>query len=483
MSKVSIKASVRKAKTQDSKARDSFQNFALGLGMGTQNLSTFNHYGFNPMTRQRTELEWAYRGSWVAGVAVDVIADDMTREGVDLQGQLEPDEVKQIDELAIQLKVWERINQTIKWSRLYGGAICVMLIDGQDMSRPLRLDTVGPDQFKGLLVLDRWMVSPSLNDLVTEMGPDIGCPKFYTVEINAPALRGQKVHYSRCLRLLGDELPYQQAQVENLWGMSVLERPWDRVTSFDAATTGASQQVHKSYLRYFKIKDYRKVVSGLGGPQALKGLMEMVANMRLFASNEGISLIDAEDDMVTTQATNFTGISDVLLQLAQHISGAYQIPLVRLLGQSPAGLNSAGESELKTYYDGIKQRQIAHLLVMATKIYRCLAASLRIKIQKGFSLSFKPLWQMSEPEKAEVAAKDTATVMEVHSSGIISDKTALQALQHSSRKTGRWEAIDNEIINAASDEIMPKAEAMSEDLPQPPNPNAAAKPEPGDEPA
>jgi hypothetical protein len=28
------------------------------------------------------------------------------------------------------------INDTLKWSRLYGGAILVMLIDGQDMSTP-----------------------------------------------------------------------------------------------------------------------------------------------------------------------------------------------------------------------------------------------------------------------------------------------------------------------------------------------------------
>jgi len=36
---------------------------------------------------------------------------------------------------------------------------------------------VGPDQFKGLLVLDRWQVAPSLTDLVSDIGPDLGMPK------------------------------------------------------------------------------------------------------------------------------------------------------------------------------------------------------------------------------------------------------------------------------------------------------------------
>lgn len=465
MSKVSIKRPVQKAKTEARRAaqkqtQDSFQNFALGLGIGTNNATSANRYGYNPKTRERTELEWMHRGSWVAGVAVDCIADDMTREGVELTGQLDPDQVQEIEERAVTLKIWTRINQTIKWARLYGGAICVLLTDGADYSKPFRIETVGPDQFKGLLVLDRWMVDPSLEDLVTEIGPDLGSPKYYTVQSMAPALRGQKIHYSRCLRILGDELPYWQAMSENLWGASVLERPFNIVSSFDASTAGASQLVHKSYLRYFKVDKYRDILGGIGGAPAFKGLMEMVQQMRMFASQEGITLIDAKDDMVTAQASTFSGIAEVLLQLAEQISGALQIPLVRLLGQSPAGLNSSGDSELKTYYDGIRQRQVLHLLVMMTKIYRCIAQSLRIDVADGFGVSFRPLWQMDEPAKAETAAKDTATVMEVHGAGLISDQVALKELQHLGKKTGRWKSITDDVIDSADDEIAPKAEDM-----------------------
>ncbi len=465
MAKISVKAPARQVRSENRRFLDSFQNFSLGLGIGTNNLTSGNMYGFNPKTRQRTELEWAHRGTFIAGVAVDIIADDMTREGVDLVGNLKPDQVEKIDELATVLEVWNKLCDTIKWARLYGGAIAVLLIDGQDYSKPLRVDTVGPDQFKGLLVLDRWQVDPSMNDLVSELGPQLGLPKYYVVNSSAPALRGQKIHYTRCLRLLGDKLPYWQALTENLWGASVLERPFDRMTGFDAATTGATQQVHKSYLRYFKVDKYRDILGGLGGAQALKGLSEMVASMRLFASNEGITLIDAKDDMVTQQATNFTGISDVLLQLGQHLSGNFQIPLVRLFGQSPAGLNATGEADLKTYYDNIRKRQMQDLLVMVTIIYRLLAQSLRIKAGDGFGITFRPLWQMDEPQKAEVATKDTQTVMEVHSAGLITDRTALQELQHIARRTGRWQSITDEVVEAASDEISPPVETY----PAPPN--------------
>jgi phage-related protein (TIGR01555 family) len=480
MAKVSIKRISDRAKRENKLAeekhtQDSLQNFVLGIGVGTGNAASQNTYGFNPITRIRTQLEWMYRGSWLPGALVDVVADDMTREGVELAGEMEPDEKEEIEELATQLYIWERVAQTIKRARLYGGCVAVLLVRGQNYSTPFKVETVGPGQFAGLLVLDRWMVDPSLNDLITDIGPHMGLPRFYTVDEAAPALRGQKIHYSRVLRMVGDELPYWQATTENLWGMSVLERPFAIVSQYDAATAGASQMVSKSYLRYFKVEKYRDIMGGLGGPNAMIGLQNMVATMRMFASNEGISIIDTKDEMVTTQATNFTGMAEILLQLAQQISGAAQIPLIRLLGQSPGGLNSTGDSDVKTYNDGIKRRQ-QHITVPMTMIYRCMAQSLGIDVGGGFHVKFRPLWQMDETQKSEIAQKDAASIIEVHAAGLVSDQQTLQMLQQVSAVTGRFQAIDDAAVDAASDEILPPIE-----MPPAADPGANRNPESDEE--
>ncbi len=59
----------------------------------------------------------------------------MTRKGVKLSGLTDPKESEKIDQEMDRLQVWGRLNKTIKWSRLYGGAIAVMMIDGQNVSR------------------------------------------------------------------------------------------------------------------------------------------------------------------------------------------------------------------------------------------------------------------------------------------------------------------------------------------------------------
>jgi hypothetical protein len=74
---------------------------------------------------------------------------------------------------------------------------------------------------------------------------------------------------------------------------------------------------------------------------------------------------------------------------------------------------------------------------------------------------------MTETEKADIAQKDTNTVMEVHGAGLISDQVALRELQFSARRTGRWKAITDEIVESASDEVAPPGEDVIEPPPSP----------------
>jgi uncharacterized protein len=477
--KQSIKAAVRDAKTSDAKQRktlaaskqataatlDSFVNFAQKLGVGADNALSTAGYGYNPVTRNRTQLEWMHRGSWLGGVAVDTVADDMTRAGVEFHGDTPPDVLEVMDAGATEYQIWNAINETIAWSRLYGGAIAVLLIDGQDPKTPLRLDTVGQGQFKGLLSLDRHMVEPSLEDLVTEYGPSLGLPRYYRVQSNAPALRGAVVHYSRCvLRLEGIKLPYNQRLTENLWGISVLERLYDRMIAFDSASTGAAQLVYKSYLRTLKVEGMRDIVSAGGAP--MTGLLSYVDIMRRFQGQEGITLLDAEDTFEVQQHSAFSGLSDALNQFGQQLSGALQIPLVRLFGQSPAGLNSTGENDMRMYYDHINQQQVKTLHTGVTSVYKAIARSNGYQLPSNFNLTFKNLWQLSDNEKATIAGQVTTAVSAAHESGLIGRRTALTELRQASKVNGVFSNITDETIEAADDETgPPESESLLDGMP------------------
>lgn len=432
---------------------DSFQNFAARVGLGAGNQHDQSTYGFNFTSRDRLKLEAMYRSSWVVGQVVDVVAEDMTREGITLRGLESPDDVEEINQELDRLEIWDNLSDTIKWSRLYGGAIAVMLIDGQNVSTPLNVNTVGKDQFKGLLVLDRWMVLPDLQDLVTEYGPDYGKPKFYDVITDSVGLCNQRIHYSRVIRMDGINLPYWQSIAENLWGQSVIERLEDRLTIFDSATLGAGQLVYKAHLRTYKVEKLRDIIAT--GGRAYDALVKQIQQIRMWQSNEGMTLMDAKDTFETHQYS-FTGLDSLLLQFGQQISGATQIPLVRLFGQSPAGLNATGESDLANYYDNINQQQERR---MRTPLHTLLAVvSLSVlgrPLPKTFKFDFASLWQMDDEKKAGIATKVAEAVTKVEDSGLISRKTALKELRQSAEVTGIFSHITDEEIDQADDDPPP----------------------------
>lgn len=456
------KPRVRATKDGSFYVTDSFENLLNRTGVGAGNIGQAGNYGFNPVSRNRLRLEWAYRGSWLVGMIVDCVAEDMTREGVELVCDAAPDELQQFDQEQIQrYQVWTALCQTIKLARLYGGAVGYIMIDGQQPETPLDPTTVGKDAFRGIFPLDRWMLFPQINpdNLVMEMGPELGMPATYEVRPDyGTGLPMMKLHHTRLIRLDGVWLPYWQRIAENLWGQSVVERLWDRLIAFDSGTSGASQLLYQARLRTYQIKDLRKLVAA-GGP-AFDGVVKQLDLIRKYQSNEGMTILDA-DDKFETHNYGFEGIDDVLLQLGQQLSGASQIPLVRLFGQSPAGLNATGESDLRTYYDNIKRQQNATLLAGVRKVYHVAWRSQNGKDPpKGWSLQFRPLWQMDDEQRAAVADQTTTAIMAPFTAGVTARSTTLKELKQSGKVTGMWTNITDEMIN----------EAVADDDEKPPDP-------------
>ena len=331
---------------------DGISNPLLRIGTGTNNTFAATVYRPKFVTQNRQQLEWMYQTSWLGDLAVDSVAEDMTREGIEIRCE-QPAVIDNLKACFDDYGVFDSLCEAIKWSRLYGGAIAVILIDGQSVEEPLT--TVPRGSFRGLAVLDRWQLDQTMNiDRVAALGRDFGKPEYYRVlpGMSDIDFKAGKIHHSRVIRLEGRRMPYNIRLSYMGWGASVLEPVWDRLKGFDLATEGTTQLLSKAYLRYYKVKGLRDILTNDLANRGFKRQMDIV---REFQSAEGMTLGDKEDEF-QIHSYAFTGIPEVLLQLGQQISGALGVPLVRLFGQSPAGLSSTGESDLRMYYDKIKQQ-------------------------------------------------------------------------------------------------------------------------------
>lgn len=192
---------------------DAFSNPMFRLGYGSQSPLEATQYPMTRMTQNYALLNSLYRDNWIVQNIITTIPDDMLREWVKLDG-LTPEAQDQIDRAVRRTSLRDRLSKGLYWGRLYGGAVGVILIRGQeDLAQPLDLDAVLPGTFLGLYVVDRWSgVYPDM-ELVTDMAdPDFGLPAYYSVQ-DANGGTVQRVHHSRVVRFTGRELPDRKSVV------------------------------------------------------------------------------------------------------------------------------------------------------------------------------------------------------------------------------------------------------------------------------
>ena len=424
---------------QDTQIKDSFQNFTSSLGIGSNNQISNSQYSLNPITRVRLSLELIYRGSWIAAAAVDLPSEDMCRTGISVDG-LDTDNHDQLQESISDLGIWASLTEAIKWARLYGGSCAYICIEGQDPATPLNLNTIDIGQFRGLMVLDRWQLSPSMPKLITDLGPDFGLPEYYEIVADKSlSYTWTRVHHTRMIRFIGIDLPFQQRITEMGWGESVIERIYDRLVAYDSCHTGAAQMCYKAHLRTLKIPDLRQIIAA-GGDQ-MAGVLAQVSMMRQMQSSEGITLLDGEDEF-EAQSYTFAGLHEMLLAFGEQISGALQIPMVRLFGQEPGGLSSDGNSALHTYYDNLSKQQELRLRRPLTRLLDIISRSkLGEPLPNGTRFRFNTLWQMEATEQSTVATSLTNCIIAAFNSGLIDSKTAQQELSDTAHTTGLFSTI------------------------------------------
>jgi phage-related protein (TIGR01555 family) len=451
---------------------DSYENFLARVGVVNNNVLSAGYYGFNLLTRNRIQLEAAYRGSWIVGQMINAVAEDMTKAGVNVSTGEQQFDLKRLNREIRRRGIANSLCSAIAWGRLYGGGLAVLNIAGQDMETPLDPATVAKGQFKGLLVYDRWQLTPDLVNVI-KSGPEMGLPAYYEVTTgwtsdvadNPMPTSSLRIHHSRCIRMIGIPLPYFQAITEMMWGESELERLWDRLLSFDNTTLSTANLVERANNRTVKVDKLRSIIAAGGAAQ--KGLEKQFEMMREFQTNEGLTLMDKEDEFHVDVYT-FSGLDAVLLQFGQQLAGACGIPLVRLFGQSPSGLSSTGESDLRTYYDNINAKQNLNLTNPWERIMSVLWPSTYGKpMPEDVEITFVPLWQMSELDRAQINQINTQTVIAAQEAGLVKRSTAMRDLRNLGGDGGLFGNLTDEEIDEAESSDDPPIPDLVKPTPDP----------------
>lgn len=435
------------------RALDAFTNVLARLGAGTPNLLEGTEYSLQRLSRDFNQLNALYRESWIIRRIIDVIPSDMLKNWITITSGIDPDVEKKLSISLRRTQLIDKLKRGMQWGRLYGGALGVMLVkhQGYNLSQPLRLDWIMPGDFAGLLIFDRWNgVNPS-NELIEDISdPDYGYPKYYTV--TDPAGGGSvKIHHSRVIRFTGNTLPFWEEIAEMQWGASVVESVFDELKKRDNVSWNIAQLTFMANIRVLKMQDLGQLLAATDSESQAE-LLRTLEAQNMLLNNMGMQVMDAADGLETHQYT-FGGLADCYQQFIMDISGAAEIPVTKLFGRSPSGLNATGESDLQNYYDMIAEKQEAVLRPILNKVLLPFIISTIGSLPEDFDFDFDPVAEPTDKERADLAKCGTDNVVAAYNAGLISQRTALQELKQQSERTGVWTNITDEDIERASDTV------------------------------
>lgn len=436
-------------------AQDSFQNPLARLGFGSNSLLEGTQYPIKRITRDYNLMNSLYRNSWIAKKIINTIPEDMCKNWFSISAELTPEQQDRFDKLEQRTLIKEKIVEGLTWGRLYGGAGALMLIEGHEdrLDEPLELEDIMPNSFKGLMVMDRWSgIYPGI-ELITDIGdPEFGLPEFYEIkDINGDIK--QKVHHSRIIRFIGRKLPFWEDQTEMHWGAAELEHVFDEIAKRDNTSWNIAALVFQANVLVNKVEGLEQILA-ISDEQVQQDFYNVKTAQNQMRNSSAMMLI-GEKDEVTALNYTFAGLNDIYESFMLDVAGACGIPVTRLFGRSPAGMNATGESDENMYYDTISQQQETVLKPKLNKLLPVMFMSEFGKVPDDLGSKFNPIKTPSDSEMAEVVSKKVGAIKDVFDSGIISQKTAMSELHEISYTTNMFTNITDEDIANADDSTNP----------------------------
>lgn len=373
---------------------DGWMNVLTGLGIcgrdKKQNGTFLMTNIFN-----RSELDQMYRSDGVVRLIIDLFAQEMIRQGWEIEGDAAGKIVGKLEELQCN----QAMTNLIKWARLYGGGICIMgIADGLPLDQPV--DEAGIRDVQWLRVFDRYQAYSRDGTFESDLNsPNYGFPNVYTVNDNRTGAVFF-VHYSRILRMDWNILPPRWQNFNQGWGDPLVQTVYQELRNYSTAFSNTATIFEDFVNSVLYIPNLAQIMASQCGDNTV---MKRLNILNLAKSNTNTAILDA-NERYEKLTTNVAGISDLLDRFMVALSAVTRIPVSLLFGRSAAGLNSTGENDVRNFYDAVKQEQEAKLRGVLEKLVRYIMISkdgpLAGVEPDDWSIAFVPLWQNSEEQDA-----------------------------------------------------------------------------------
>jgi len=357
-------------------------------------------------------------------VISEEIASEMTREWIELKSigdDDKTDKIKALEDAIDRLKVRKIFHKACEHDGFYGrGHIYIEACDRDDHNElktpigdgheALSQIKINKGTIKALRNIEPQWVYPTGYDSTDPLSPNWYRPENWFV-------MGKEVHRSRLLTIVGREVPDLLKPAYSFGGLSMTQMVKPYVDNWLRTRQSVADIIHAFSVFV--------LTTNVGAGTLQPGGEDLFRRIDLFnlcRDNRGLMVLNAEEKEEFQNVAAPLGTLDQLqAQSQEHMAAVSRIPIVKLLGIQPAGLNASSEGELKAFYDWIAAFQEALFRDPLTTVIDFIQLSEFGEIDPEITFEFKPLYQMEADTEAEIAAKEAQTDEIYFNIGAVSD--------------------------------------------------------------
>lgn len=402
----------------------SFGVNASGLSSGIQWLG----YAFLSELAQRPE----YR------VISETYAKEMTRKWISFETTGDDDKTEKIKEIEEEFRLFgirDHFRECIMLDGLMGIGHLYIDIDGvkdkrDELELPLIADKrkIKKGEFRGLIRVEPIWTYPATYNANDPLRNDFFRPQSWYV-------MAKKVHKSRLLTMVSREVPDFIKPIYSFGGLSLTQMSMPYVNNW-LETRQSVNQIIDAFSVMVICTNLSATLNG-GATDMLYARAEMFNNMR---SNRGLFMIDKETEDFKNVSASLASLDLLQAQSQEHMASVSQIPLVKLLGVTPSGLNASSDGEIRTFYDNINAIQEAIMRSPLETVLQIIQLNKYGEIDPEITFNFNPLWQLDEAGEAAVEKTEADVDEQYANMGAVSSEEIRMSLAR--RRDSRYAGLD-----------------------------------------
>lgn len=358
----------------------------------------------------------------------EVTSTEMTREWIKVVSKSKgaedkTDKIAQITERMEKLKLQEKFQTVTLYDGQFGGGFLYWQFKSEESDEkrqlPKMVDQIQKDSIVAVSCIEPYWCTPFSYNADRPEREDFYVPLSWFV-------MGRKTHASRLMIVRSRPVPDLLKPSYNFMGISLTQLMFPYIQRWLRTAKSVNDLIN-----IFSIVNLKTNLAATLEDDGTNGA-SLLQRLKLFTAtrdNRGVFATDKDDEELEILNVALATLDKLQAQAQEHMAAPCHIPLIKLFGAVPTGLNATGEGEIQVWYDWVAAQQSHALGDHVNRALEIIQMDLFGAIDDDISYEWVPLFQPTPKEQSELnkteADRDTAYI----TAGVISPDEARAKLQ------------------------------------------------------